>query len=687
MNIKAFFFRSSIIVLVISSICFTSCSSKRVNIKPSPEYTQAKKHQSEKRAPALSSIFSSPSGEKSLESGEENYSDTDEKEKEEGKDDTFKSIFKSSDPAETQSPNEQEILDSALEFVQASYDFWERGELDNALDALDQAYALILKVKPDNNPKILQQREDLRFTISKRIMAVYRSRASAVNGNHKEIPLVMNEHVEKALKLFQGKERQFFMDAYQLSGRYRPFIVQELKKAGLPEELSWLPLIESGFKLRALSRARALGMWQFIASTGYKFGLKRDRWVDERMDPEKSTRAAIEYLKELHQIFGDWTTDLAAYNCGEGNVLRRIRTQKMNYLDNFWDLYIKLPIETAFYVPKFLAVLHIVNDPEKHGFKLPTPDSPVETEKVTIAKQVQLKEVAKALGIGFHTLKDLNPELRYHATPKRAYALKVPKGKDKDLLAKLDSIPEWKPPKITYVRHRVRRGQTLSTIARRYRTSTRAIMRLNGLRSSRFIRTGWVLKIPAGRRHVPPASVSSSPPPSGYHIVRRGETLSTIARKYGTTTKSLLAENHLSSRNIIRTGQKLKIISGKKYITPRKALPKRRWRAQPRPRTYVVRKGDSLWTLAKTFGTTAENIRALNKLEDENLKVGQVLVISRMPDDLKGITTSTYTVLKGDSPYTIATKHQMDLSELLRLNNLTPRSKIFPGQVLLVKAQ
>ncbi|MFC1884433.1 LysM peptidoglycan-binding domain-containing protein [Thermodesulfobacteriota bacterium] len=622
-----------------------------------------------------------------MESGEKDYSDTDEKADEGAKDESFTSIFKPTDTSKSKTRNDQEILDSALEFVQASYDFWERGELDNALDALDQAYSLILKVKPDDNPKILQQREDLRFTISKRIMAVYRSRASAVNGNHKEIPLVLNDHVEKALKLFKGKERHFFLDSYRLSGRYRPFIVEELKKAGLPEELSWLPLIESGFKLRALSRARALGMWQFIASTGYKFGLKRDRWVDERMDPEKSTGAAIEYLKELHQIFGDWTTALAAYNCGEGNVLRRIRTQKMNYLDNFWDLYTKLPIETAFYVPKFLAVLHIVNDPEKHGFKLPTPDSPVETEKVTITKQVQLKEVAKALDVGFHTLKDLNPELRYHATPKRAYTLKVPEGKDEELLAKLDAIPEWKPPKTTYVRHRVRQGQTLSTIARRYRTSTRAIMRLNGLRSSRFIRAGWVLKIPAGRKYVPPVAVSSSPPPSGYHIVRQGETLSTIAREYGATTNSLMAENNLSNKGIIRPGQKLKITSGKKYIPPKKVLPNRKWKARPRPRTYVVKKGDSLWTLAKTFGTTAENIRALNKLEDGNLKVGQVLIISRMPDDLKGITTSTYTVLRGDSPYTIATKHQMDLSELLRLNNLTPRSKIFPGQVLLVKAQ
>ena len=280
-----------------------------------------------------------------------------------------------------QEKTDQQRLDSALEFCQASNDFWEQGDLDNAIDALDQAYSLILKISPGQTPEILQQREDLRVTISKRIIEVYSSRFTVANGIHKVIPLEMNRHVERALKVFKGKERGFFLRAYRRSGKYRPAIVKALREAGLPEELSWLPLIESGYKVRALSRARALGMWQFIASTGYKYGLKRDRWTDERMDPEKSTKAAIAYLKELHQIFGDWTTALAAYNCGEGRVLNRIRSQRINYLDNFWDLYERLPWETAFYVPKFLAVLHIVNDPKKHGFTLPPVEDPVEKTK------------------------------------------------------------------------------------------------------------------------------------------------------------------------------------------------------------------------------------------------------------------------------------------------------------------
>jgi len=186
-------------------------------------------------------------------------------------------------------PSNQEVLDMALDLCQTANELWNRGEIDSALDTLDQAYALILKIETDD-PDIVQQRDDLRITIARRIVEIYSSKFTTATGNGKEIPLVMNKYVEKAIKIFQTKERRFFLQAYKRSGRYRPLILKALKEAGLPEELSWLPLIESGFSVRALSRARALGLWQFIASTGYKFGLKRNRWVDERMDPEHVCR-------------------------------------------------------------------------------------------------------------------------------------------------------------------------------------------------------------------------------------------------------------------------------------------------------------------------------------------------------------------------------------------------------------
>ena len=205
----------------------------------------------------------------------------------------------------------QDLLDSALDYVNASQELWSEGNLDKAIATLDEAYSLVIKVDTDEKPELIQQKEDLRYMISKRILEIYASRYTATNGKHNEIPLTLNEYVEKEIKYFQGPGRTDFIESYQRSGRYMPMILQSLREAGLPEDLAWLPIIESGFKVNALSKARALGLWQFIASTGQKFGLKRDTYIDERLDPEKSTAAAIAYLKELHQIFGDWTTVLA----------------------------------------------------------------------------------------------------------------------------------------------------------------------------------------------------------------------------------------------------------------------------------------------------------------------------------------------------------------------------------------
>ncbi len=516
----------------------------------------------------------------------------------------------------------QTKLDEALEFCRASQEYWQRGELEKAVDALDHAYALILDVEAQDDFKLIQEKEDLRFMISKRILEIYASRNIVVNGNHNAIPLEMNRHVQAEIKRFTvGPEKAFFLKSLKRSGRYRPEILKALREAGLPEELSWLPLIESGFKVKALSRARALGLWQFIPSTGYKFGLKRDQFIDERMDPDKATTAAIAYLKELHNIFGDWTTVLAAYNCGEGRVLRTIRTQNVNYLDNFWDLYERLPRETARYVPRFLATLHILNAPEKYGIDMAIVDPPLTYETITVAKQVSLKDVARVIGTTEFELRQINPELRYKISPPRSYELKVPVGKGETLLAQINSIKATSLPRPAYVIHRVRSGETLSTIARRYRTSVGRIMRANNLRSSHYIVAGKRLKIP-----------------------QRGYTYANRSRKRQTVRN---ADQALSHR---------------------------------------VRRGDSLWTIARQYGTTTKAIQKLNGLQGTHLQNGQVLKI-REGKNAAPVDTArlkTYQVQMGDSPFKIAQLHKMSLDRLLEINRLSHRSKIYPGQQLYV---
>jgi len=518
----------------------------------------------------------------------------------------------------------QKILDEALNYCEVSQEFWQKGELDNALEALDQAYALILDVDTSDQPKLIQQKEDLRFLISKRILEIYASRNIVVNGNYNAIPIVINRHVQKEIDRFTtGVERNFFIESYRRSGRYRPYIVGALKEAGLPTELSWLPLIESGFKVNALSKARALGLWQFIPSTGYKFGLSRDKFIDKRLDPINSTEAAIAYLKELHQMFGDWTTVLAAYNCGEGRVLRVIRQQKVNYLDNFWDLYERLPYETARYVPRFLATLYIIENLDRYGFDTIQVDAPMEYEEIEIEKQVHLKHVAMAIGVNERQLTEINPELRYKILPPDKYLLKVPEGTSLVLTAKLSDIPVSKPPTRAVVYHRVRRGETLSIIAKKYRTRVSRIMRANNLRRSHYIVAGRLLKIPT---------------------------------------------------------------PGYRYRASKPAA------VSPAASSHRVRRGDNLWNIANRYGTTTDKIKKVNNLNSNDLHIGQVL---RLPatGDARGSKISVadagnfkvYQVRPGDSPFAIAQQHNMNLNRLLSINQLSNRSKIYPGQRLYIE--
>jgi len=520
-----------------------------------------------------------------------------------------------SEPAEEDTEPEPDVMQrEALELCQSAAEFLDQGDMVDAIAALDRAYDLMLELPNSGDTTYLQAKEDIRRLVADLIVRTYSSERSTAQPTtmawELDIPIETNEHVQREIKSFTTTERDVFLQSYRRSGLYREMILEKLEEAGLPRQLSWLPLVESNFKVRALSRASALGLWQFIASTGQRYGLSRDGWIDERMDPEKSTDAAIAYLIELHAMFGDWPKALAGYNCGESRVMRLTNRRQGEYVD-FWDLYAQLPRETRRYVPRFIATLVILEDPAAYGMTLPEPLPPIEWTAVPINRPVQLKQLDAALGLTEGTLHGLNPELRHRATPKRTYDLKVPTATSGRIAEAVAGLAEWSPPQAQYVTHRVRRGETLSGIASRYRTSVRSIMRTNRIRSANRIWPGQRLKIP-----VRGGGSSSSPGPGfnaaeGTHTVQRGESLYSIARRYRTTVARLKADNGLSS-DVILPGQKLKV--------------------RPGSRTDLRR----------------------------------------------------YTVRRGDTLSAIADAHRVNLSALMRVNGLSRRSTIYPGQVLVL---
>jgi membrane-bound lytic murein transglycosylase D len=295
------------------------------------------------------------------------------------------------------------------------------------------------------------------------------------------------------------------------------------------------------------------------------------------MDVDKSTKAAIAYLKELHGLFGDWMTVLAAYNCGEGRVLRVISKQHINYLDNFWDLYPQLPHETARYVPRFLATLHIIKNPRKYGMDLSeNPDKPTPYEVVKSGKCMRLEDIAKHLSISKDVMTYLNSELRLQLTPEREYALKVPTRTGKKYISVSDQIPKWEPPRVSskrFIRHRVRRGDTLGSLARRYNVARHQIASANRMSTKRSLRVGQRIKIPVDDYR--PA----------------------VAKVKGKKTKK-------ANAGVVEAGKVLK---------------------------YKVRKGDTLQSIAARSHTSVAEIRQLNGIKGSKIRVNQVIKIKGRP--------------------------------------------------------
>jgi len=372
-----------------------------------------------------------------------------------------------------------------------------------------------------------------------------------------DVPIELNEKVRAYLALYTGERRDRIQEAFDRAGRYLPMMRAIFQEHGLPRDLVNVAYIESAFKVQAYSRARAVGIWQFIAGTGRKYGLRIDWWLDERRDPEKATRAAAAYLRDLYGIFEDWTLAVAAYNAGEGKVGGAIRRQKTT---DFWRL--RLPQETRLHVPAFMAMTILAKDPARYGF-VPPAEEAVPTEVLSLPEPLDLRIVAQAAGIPVQNLQALNPELNHLVTPPHGpdYPLRVPAGAADEFARKFSEIKKTR--RVSWQRHVIRRGETLSQIARRYDTSVQVLLDLNRLPSRHLLRTGRSLVVPL--MHLAPAEENrpSPHPPrqaSGprIYVVKRGDSLWRIAQTFEVSTEDLQRWNDLEG-SVIQPGFRLRI--------------------------------------------------------------------------------------------------------------------------------
>jgi membrane-bound lytic murein transglycosylase D len=416
---------------------------------------------------------------------------------------------------------------------------------------------------------------------------------------------------------------------------YLHYIVAELQKRNMPLELALLPVVESAFEPYAYSRARAAGLWQFISGTGQRFGLKQDWWYDGRRDVVESTRAALDYLQAMHDEFdGDWLLAIAGYNCGERNIENAIaQNRRLGKPTDFWHL--KLPVETRGYVPKLMAMRRLVRNPEAYGLEFSRiPDQPYFMQ-VTTGGQIDLQVVADLAGISKDELYELNPAFHRWATdPTGPYALLVPIDVAAGLeTAILSLTPEQR---MRVEQYEVRAGDSVASIARRFGTTPTVIRELNGMQASDRLSSAGALRVPASNYQLPEKAA-----------------------------RAAMLVDHRGS--------------------PRRGA---------RPVLHVVRRGDSLWSIAQRLGTDAHTLANLNGMEvGDRLKAGQKLIVSEH-DRAGGVATAstaqadgsgrrvTYTVRTGDTLYSIARVLQVTVADLMGWNGLSKGSVIKPGQQL-----
>jgi membrane-bound lytic murein transglycosylase D len=502
-----------------------------------------------------------------------------------------------------------------------------------------------------------------------------------------EIPVVLNEKVQRYINYYQGRGRGTFTRWLARSGKYIPMMKEILQEQNMPSDLVYLAMIESGFNVKARSPMGAVGPWQFIPSTGKKYGLRIDSWVDERMNPEKSTVAAANYLKDLYEMFQNWELAAAGYNAGELRIQRAL--DKYNFAD-YWEMSDSgnvLPRETREYVPKIVAALVIVKNPEKYGFRYIEYNDPESFEIASVPGQRSLKDISKVLGISYSSLRDLNPSLIRNATPPGvSYNLRVPEGYGRiveERRSELYALNKFYSP--TYLTYRVKRGDTLGAIASRYKTRVSSIQNANKLRGT-VIRVGQNLRIPTrytGRAlyasdassTTKNTSYKSNSNPS-FHTVRKGESLGSIANKYGVSVASLKNNNNLRS-NTIYPGQKLSVIGGTGTTSTDYSVAKA-------PVNHKVRRGDTVSEIAQRYGVSIHSLKRENDINGSTIRVGQVLKIPRKvyaSGSSGSKSLISHNVKSGDTLWDIANQYDVSVSNIKRWNNLNS-TRLDTGDVL-----
>jgi membrane-bound lytic murein transglycosylase D len=478
------------------------------------------------------------------------------------------------------------------------------------------------------------------------------------------VEVLLNSRVQRWIDYFTGDGRSTLVRWVQRSGKYREITLRILKEEGLPLNLVNLALIESGFNPKAYSRAHAVGMWQFIASTGRIYGLRIDWWVDERKDPVRSTRAAARHLRDLYEALDSWPLALAAYNSGQRNVERAIRRAGSR---DYWDLRLKR--ETSNYVPKFMAACLIMADPETYGFQF-TLDPPLEYDEIEVEPKTDLGVMARCCEVSSSVLEELNPHILQGCAPdgKSGYPVRIPRGKLESCrveLAKVDRDERIADvTELTLVKHRVATGETLSEIAGLYNTSMREIARASGISNYNRIRAGQVLIVPA-------SGYRGHPENPGIHTVRRNETLSSIAARYGLGISDLVRWNGLRSPHLIYAGQQLIVSAGK----------------VPASETLVhkVATGETLSSIASRYRRSLQEILEANAMASEDIIYpGQEIRVPGVSPEVSGDQVFVHKVRKGETISEIAKKYGVPTSTLLAANELDSRGMIYPGDDLLV---